>query len=419
MSGKWHLGTTPDSLPSARGFDRYFIQAGGAPPGGHFNLNGPRPGAEGAYFEDDLDRTGSPVAKDFFSSDFYTNKLIEFLDSAKEADAPFFAYLAFTAPHTPVQAPESHINLYRGHYDAGYDVVRQRRLDRMKQLGLVHKDVKTGRRAPTTIPWDQLSEEERRIHARRMEVYAAAIDNMDDNIARVLGYLRKTSQIDNTLILFMSDNGAAGFYGWQSEALSQKFQSADNSLENLGRDGSMMFYGPGWASAGSAPFYLFKRHMSEGGIRVPLILSGPGVEKKGAISHQLLTVRDIAPTLLEIADVTYPVSTYEGREIYPQTGKSFAALFSDTDSEVHDEMEVFGWELFKRRAVRIGSSKAVLLDSPFGTDQWQLFDLETDPGETRDLARDKPGKLAEMISAWNKYALENNVILSDGPLKLP
>ena len=419
MAGKWHLGKTSETLPAAKGFDRYFLQVGGGPPDGHFNLNGPKPDSKNIYIEDGIDRTGTPVSDDFFSSNFYTEKLIEYLETSKESNAPFFAYLAFSAPHIPVQSPESHINLYQGQYDEGYDVIRQRRLERMQELGLVEKNVTVSRRAPTVTPWDKLSEKERRIHARRMEIYAGAIDNLDDNVDRLLAYLRETGKFENTLILFMSDNGAAGFYGWQSEPLIKRFNNANNTLENLGRDGSMMFYGPGWGSAGSTPFYLFKRHMAEGGIRVPFIVRGPGVEHRGSISHELLTVRDVAPTLLEIAGLRYPQGVYKGREVLPQTGISFAPQLANKQSAIHYKTEVFGWELFRRRGLRKGDWKILWLDAPFGTDQWQLYNLMNDPGETNDLAKQEPNKLAEMVAAWNEYASENNVIISDGPLNLP
>jgi arylsulfatase len=276
-------------------------------------------------------------------------------------------------------------------------------------------------KAPTVELWVQLTAEEQRIQARRMEVYAGAIDNMDDNVGRLLDYLRETDQFENTLIIFMSDNGAAGFNGWQSEPLVKRFNNADNSLENIGRDGSMMFYGPGWGSAGSTPFHLFKRHMSEGGVRVPFIVSGQGVQHQGTINHEMLTVRDIAPTLLDIVGISYPVESYEGHKILPQTGKSFVKQLEQTDEQVviHPQSEVFGWELFKRRGLRKGNWKIVLQEAPFGTGQWQLYDISKDPGETKDLAQQNTDKLLEMQVAWNKYALENNVIISNEPLRFP
>ncbi len=422
MAGKWHLGVTPETLPAAEGFDRYFSQLHGGPRGSHFDLNGAKPGDTGAYFEDDVDRTATPVADDFFSSDFFTSKLIEYLDSEKEVDAPFFAYLAFSAPHIPVQAPDSYIDLYKGQYDEGYDLIRQRRFNTMQRLGLISKKVSLPvRRTPTVKPWDQLPQKEQHLSSRRMEAYAGAVDNLDDNVGRMLDYLSDTGQLENTLILFMSDNGAAGFNGWQSERLIERFNNADNSLENLGRKGSMMFYGPGWAAAGSTPFYLFKRHMTEGGLRVPFIVSGYGVEHRGLINHEVLTVRDVAPTLLEIAGISYPVGNYQGHKVLPQTGKSFAQQLQKTDQQftVHDASETFGWELFKRRGVRKGDWKAIMLEAPFGNGQWQLYDLSVDPGESQDLAEQEPEKLLEMQEAWKTYAAENNVIISNGPLRWP
>jgi arylsulfatase len=415
MAGKWHLGKTPETLPIAKGFDRSFVQIAGSPPEGHFNLNG----AKGAYFENDIDRTGSSVSDRFFSSNFYTDKLLGYLQTEQAEEAPFFAYLAFSAPHIPVQAPDSHIDLYAGQYEQGYDVIRQRRLETMQSLGLVHQGVKVGPLAPTVKPWDQLTAQEQRVQARRMEVYAGAIDNMDDNVGRVLDYLRESKQLNNTLIMFMSDNGAAGFSGWQGERGLKRFEKADNSLDNLGRDKSMMFYGPGWAAAANPPFYLFKRHMAEGGIRVPFIVSGPEVKHRGSINQEIVTVRDVAPTLLEFARVRYPDQNYEGRKIIPQTGVSLAAQLRNQQASVHSATEVFGWELFKRRAVRKGDWKVSWSEPPFGIGQWQLYDLSADPGESNDLAKLKPKKLAEMIIAWNDYASQNNVIISNSPLVFP
>ncbi|MEH6710544.1 MAG: arylsulfatase [Paraglaciecola polaris] len=421
MTGKWHLGDTPGSSPKAQGFDRYFAQMKGSPPSGHFNVNGGRKGATRAYLEDGVDRTGMPVPDDFFSSNFYTSKLIEYIDAGQQNASPFFAYLAFSAPHIPVQAPESHIDLYKGRYDKGYDVLRQRRFNKMQELGLIDKNVSLSARAPDVEPWENLTIEDQGIQSRRMEIYAGAIDNLDDNVGRLLDYLRASNQLDNTLILFMSDNGAAGFTGWQSKVLVQRYNNADNSLENLGRDGSMMFYGPGWASASSTPFYLFKRHMSEGGIRVPFIISGPGVEHHATVSREMLTIRDVAPTLLDVAGVRYPAAEFEGRKVLPQTGLSFVRKlqYPEDHTHIHQTTEVFGWELFKRRAVRKGDWKAVLQETPFGTGNWQLYDLSVDPGETHDLAQQEKEKLNEMKVAWKSYAENNNVIISNAPLRWP
>ena len=415
VTGKWHLGDAPDKLPVARGFDRSFIQTGGDPAGSHFNLDR-RPGGMGGYFEDETEVTGMPVAEGFFSSDFYTEKLIDYMRGDPEQDKPFLAYLNFTAPHIPVQAPDTHIDLYRGRYDDGYDVLRETRLAGMIEMGLFPPGTELGERAPTVTPWDALSEAARRIQARRMEVYAGAIDNMDDNIGRVIEYLKQEDLYENTVILFVSDNGAAGFFGYESGPPAERYAAADNSIENLGREGSVMFYGPGWGSAGSVPFNLFKRHAAEGGIRVPAIVSGPGVSAGGAISRSVLMVSDIAPTILELAGVEYPQGTYDGRDILPQTGKSFVPLLRDPEVVVHGDDEVLGLELWGRIAVRKGDWKLLKTEPPFRQDRWYLYNVRNDPGETTDLAGQMPEKLEEMEAAWEQFRELSNVLL---PQSLP
>ncbi|MDD9998598.1 MAG: sulfatase-like hydrolase/transferase, partial [Rhodospirillaceae bacterium] len=271
-------------------------------------------------------------------------------------------------------------------------------------------------RAPTVTPWDALSEAARRIQARRMEVYAGAIDNMDDNIGKVIEYLKRADLYENTVILFMSDNGAAGFFGYESGPPAERYAAADNSIENLGRDGSVMFYGPGWGSAGSVPFNLFKRHAAEGGIRVPAIVSGPGVSAGGAISRSVLMVSDVAPTVLELAGVEYPQGIFDGREVLPQTGKSFVPLLRDPQTVIHGDDEVLGLELWGRISVRKGDWKLLKTEPPFRQDRWYLYNVRNDPGETTDLASQIPGKLEEMEAAWEQFRERSNVLL---PQSLP
>jgi arylsulfatase len=159
--------------------------------------------------------------------------------------------------------------------------------------------------------------------------------------------------------------------------------------------------------------------MAEGGLRVPFIVSGPGVKRKGAVSHEILTVRDVAPTLLDVAGIRYPFVHYKGRKILPQSGRSFKKNLANKNTAVHSDTEAFAWELFKRRAVRKGDWKATWFERPFGLDQWQLYNLSSDPGEANDLAGLEPAKLAEMVAEWEAYVIENNVIISDSPLVFP
>jgi arylsulfatase len=418
-TGKWHLGVTPETLPIARGFDQSFIQAGGGPPS-HFNFDPYKPGEKlypdakdtGLFWENNTDMTGTPVADDFYSNNFYTDKIIEYMANDPNQEKPFLAYLAFSAPHLPVQTPETHIDLYKGVYDEGYDVLRQQRFENIRQLGLFAEDIKLADRAVTVTPWDELSDEARKIKARRMEVYAGAVDNMDDNISKVIDYLKNTDQYDNTYILFMSDNGAAGFFGWNGGSGAEVYKKHNKNMEMMGRDGSPMIYGPGWASAGSVPFHFFKRHGSEGGIRVPAIITGPGIDA-GSMSHRPVVVSDVAPTILELAGIKFPTGIYKEREILPQTGKSFSALFSDQDAMIHGDDEMIGFELWGRMGARKGDWKISWVEEPFREQRWYLHYLKDDPGETADLSHFFPEILDELLADWEVYKDKFNIIPSE------
>ncbi|KPI38366.1 Arylsulfatase [Cyphellophora attinorum] len=249
-----------------------------------------------------------------------------------------------------------------------------------------------------------------------METYAAMVQNMDTHIGRVLSYLRKTSELDNTFVLFMSDNGAEGLLMEAHPVIGENniFEHIekyyDNSLANIGNKNSYVWYGPRWASAATAPARLYKCFSSEGGIRVPLIVRYPPVtsQRPGAIDHSFATVMDIAPTLLELAGTAHPGATYRGRDVVPIRGKSWAKHLSQPDvhKEVHDEDAVHGWELFDRQAIRKGKWKALLIPPPFGPGEWQLYNLEEDPGETADLAVRHGEKLRELLVHWDEYVKE-------------
>lgn len=259
MSGKWHLGLTPETSPHARGFERSFALLPGA--ANHYGFEAPIPEEQvpgllkktrGLYSEDGQDTT---IPDDFYSSDGFTDKLLEFLDEGDDG-RPFFAYLPFSAPHWPLQAPAEIVEKYRGRYDAGPDALRQERLTRLRELGLIEGDVTPHPVVPLTAEWEALTDEERVRSARTMEVYAAMVDRMDWNVGRVLEKLEAKGVLDNTVILFLSDNGAEGA---QLEALpvfgpdlNQVIADYyDNSLENIGRGNSYVWYGPRWAQAGT------------------------------------------------------------------------------------------------------------------------------------------------------------------------
>lgn len=341
-----------------------------------------------------------------------------------QKEKPFFAYLPYSAPHWPLQAPEKDRLDYRGVYDKGPDVLRQTRLKRLKELKLIpehakpHDVIAPPVDRPLSREWSTLTKEEQQFSSRTMEVYAAMVQNMDTQIGRVLSYLRSTKELDDTLILFMSDNGAEGLLMEAYPVIKENIfdhiaKYYDNSLDNVGRGNSYVWYGPRWASAATAPSRLYKAFSSEGGIRVPMIIRYPPLtsSRSGGIDHSFSTVMDVAPTLLDLAGTKHPGAIYLSRPVVPMRGTSWVPYLSDhsTRKEIHGQDTVTGWELFDRQALRKGKWKANLIPPPFGPGKWQLYDLDADPGETEDLASQFPVKLDELVQHWDEYVKEVGV----------
>jgi arylsulfatase len=403
MAGKWHLGMKPDEIPHARGFERDFtLLVGGA---SHFdsgwNLEWQIPKAP--YTED-----GRPVKKlpkDFYSSKNYTDKTIQFIEEGRNDGKPFFAYMAFTAPHGPLQVPDDWLRRYKNRYDEGWDTIREERLARMQELGIVDKGVNTADRLFFLPRASQLAIGARKIQGRKMEIYASMVEYMDDQIGRVFDYLKEIGEYDNTVVIFFSDNGAEG-----------------NDLRGMiaGRPGTAGYmhavyaeYGPAWAQVGMTPFRLYKGWVSEGGTRSPLIVSGPGVQDAGELNKEaVLHVMDIAPTILELAGVKHP-SNFKGREIVPMQGKSWVNMLAGRTQSPRTSGDWLGWELFGNRAIRQGDWKISWLYEPIGTYDWQLFNLAEDPGEQYDLSGKFPEKKKDLIALWDEYVEMNGVIIGE------
>ncbi|EQB01957.1 hypothetical protein L288_17195 [Sphingobium quisquiliarum P25] len=411
LSGKWHLGETTTSIPAARGFARSFtlLPAGGSHYG-HGDTNRFST-VDANYQEDGVAVTQLPDG--YYSSDYFATRMIEFLDE-RPKDKPFFAYLPFTAPHWPLQAPDESITKYRGYYDDGPDVLRERRLARLKELGLCPPDV-AAHPFVGGPEWTAMTEADRAWSARSMEVYAGMVDRMDWNVGRVVDHLRASGDLDDTIVLFLSDNGAEGaiveampIYGKIIEDRVQ--QHFDNSIDNLGRPNSCIWYGPRWAQAATAPSRLHKAFTTQGGIRVVAFASGPGVTRNEGIGGAFSTAMDIPATLLDWAGIAHPGNSYEGRKVSPLRGRSMAPYLSGTAPTVHPAGAETGWELFGRRAIRRDNWKAIWLRQPEGEGAWELFDLSADPGETDDLAQREPAILAELIAAWDRYAADTGVV---------
>ena len=418
MTGKWHLGESKDTNPAARGFDKSFslVMSGS----GHFGML-PIFGPGKAKYQDD-GKVVDELPEGFYSSKFYAEKMIDYIDGNRDSDNPFFAYLAFTAPHWPLQAPEESIAKYHGQYDAGYDALHAQRLSRLQALGLVSEDVKPFPRMVTEPGWNELSESQKQVEARKMEIYAAMVGDVDTYVGKVIDYLKQIGEFENTFIFFMSDNGPEGHHlvnGW--DGLAEWVEACcDNSYENMGKADSYIWYGPNWARAGSAPSRMFKGFTAEGGIRVPAFVHFPQLPQPGVKNSQFLTVMDVMPTFLELAGTSHPGSTYRGRHTVPMQGASMLPMLNGEKTATHDPGYVMGWELFGRRAIRQDNWKILWEPGnkffepwPAGieADKWQLFDLTEDPAELVDLSIQYPDKLREMIKLWEVYAAQNNVIL--------
>jgi len=411
MVGKWHLGLEADQGPDQRGFEQSFtLLEGGA---AHFKPSRVDPTKiEQVHYRENGKAVELP--EHFYSSDFYTDKLISYLQNNQKNGKPFFAYAAFTSPHWPLQAPREYLDKYRGRFDQGYDSVRLARIERMKSLGLIAQDAQPATPLavnPKLPGWQQLSPEQQRIEARKMEIYAAMVDNLDHNIGRLLDYLRQSGQYDNTMIVFMSDNGAAG------ENHAQFYPPGphtDNSYTNLGQPGSQIDYGLRWAEVSAAPFHLFKGTTAEGGISVPAIIQMPKALRRQGVERAVARVDDLAPTFLELAGIATPNEAASTESKHPITGKSMLPMLAGKGSP-HGNESLAG-ELFGNAYYREGNLKLLGMrpQAGFGDNaqpvHWQLFDLAHDRGETTDLAVTQPETVQRLKEAWLKYATQVGVV---------
>ena len=408
MAGKWHLGSEQATIPFARGFEETFILVQGG--GSHWSDRKPQtPGREMIYR-----RNGEVVESlpgDFYSTKDYTDHLLKSFEKDHGDGQPFFAYLAFTAPHDPLHAPKAYIDKYRGMYDEGWDVLRETRLERLRALGIVPEAARAFPRLPSVAAWSDLPAEKKREYARDMEVYAAMIDYMDEQIGRIVDHLKETGEYDNTLILFFSDNGANGTvasaYPGQTEEFLETF---DNSLENRGLANSYIEPGPGWAQVSMTPGRMFKAFPAEGGIRSPCLVKVPGQPANaGSMNHSFFHVRDIMPTLLNAANVTHP-QEFDGRNVQPLQGRSVLSLFEGEAEDAYAGANEVGYELFGMKAYFEGGWKILWMPKPFGKGEWELFDIKKDPGELNDLSAEHPDRLGRMIARWEQYKTDNGVL---------
>ncbi|KAF2141487.1 uncharacterized protein K452DRAFT_351564 [Aplosporella prunicola CBS 121167] len=432
MAGKWHLGLTPERSPKARGFERSFAHLPACS-----NHYGYEPQLEAPDKIPDFmtmsyialhSEDGEYVKKlpdGWYSSNGYGDKMLQYLKERKDTndERPFFGYFPFTAPHWPLQAPKEYIAKYKGVYDDGPEALRQKRLQRLKELGMVAPDVEPHPVvADEVAAWEDLRPDEKAKSCRAMEVFAAMVECIDANVGKVVDYLRETGELDNTFVCFLSDNGAEGAayeaYPMVQGSMLQHLQKYyNNSLDNLGAGDSFIWYGPRWAQAATAPSRLYKAYTTEGGVRVPMVARFPtghqDASRAGTISDAFATVMDLAPTILDMAGIKHPAPQYRGREVVPMRGASmapFARAPASKSPRIHAEDFVAGWETCGRAAVRAGNWKIVFIPKPKGPERWQLYDLSVDPGEIHDLAEREPATLDKLVKLWDRYVLETGVV---------
>lgn len=393
MTGKWHLGSGKGDLPDGHGFDRSFaLDASGAD---NWEDKSYMPFyADAPWYED-----GKPASlpEDFYSSTFIVDKMIEYMDEG-DASTPFFAYLGFQALHIPVQAPPEFTANYLDTYRDGWEALQARRWQRAQEIGLIPAGAAQPALHPDLRKWDDLSEDQQRLFAARMAVNAGMLEAMDHHVGRLIEHLKATGNYDNTVFVITSDNGPE-----PSTAEDPRFgpwMAANGyhiGIEGIGEKGSYGFIGPEFASAASSPSYLFKFYVSEGGLRVPLIMSGPGISPGRVDAFAVVT--DVAPTLLEMADAG---PAPEGS--ISIDGRSLLPLLSGSATHVYAPDDAIGIEVSGNAALYRGPWKIVRNLQPWGDGNWRLFNLENDPGETQDLAADHPEIFEQLQADYAAYA---------------
>ena len=393
MSGKWHVNGDKVSYPWQRGFDHSLLSENGS----YFDQGDFNGGPKRPYYED-----GKPYPLEpnqYYQTDVITDHAVKYLDEAGKVDKPFFLYLAYTAPHWPLHALPEDIAKYKGKYDIGWDELRRQRFARQKQLGIVSQDAIPSTKDADIYDWARLSYDQKKLWAAKMEVFAAMVDRMDQGVGKVLDKLKALGKDKNTIIIFISDNGAP------AEDLVKWHNGATRNSGPVGTIGSFESQSKNWSYASNTPFLAFKDYMHEGGISSPFIAWYPPKIKAGTISKGTGHLIDIAPTFYELAGVTYPKKY---NNIVPNSlpGKSLVPVLYGRQPEVKRDEPIF-WERAGNRAVREGKWKLV---STYPSYNWELYDLENDRGETRNVARQNHDVVSRLSVKYFEWAKRTGVV---------
>ncbi len=402
-AGKWHLVPREDMTPAGdrthwplqKGFDRF-----------HGFLSG----WTDQYRPDlvvDNHAVPTPERPGYHFSEDIVDQAITMLEGKLDADAekPFFLYLAFGATHAPIQVPNRYIEKYKGAFDEGWDAVRERRYRRQLELGIIPSGAKLPPRNPGDPAWSDLSETERRVYARFMEAYAGFTEHTDDQIGRLIGFLKAKNQFDNTLIVLISDNGGApeaGVKGNFARSYGDRttVEEMYERLDELGGPGTQPLYPRPWAMASSAPFKYYKLWPFNGGVRTPMIVSWPARIRRTGLREQFVDVIDITPTVLDYLGIGAP-QVFNGVCQMPMHGKSLSGVFDDPGAPAPRDTQFF--ELWGSRGIYHKGWKAVAFHTPgtdFEADHWELYNVAVDFTETADLASQHPERLSELRDLW-------------------
>jgi len=416
MVGKWHMGKAPDQIPAARGFERDFSLLDGA--GSYWDMTNFTAASPKSVFTED-GRYLTRLPKHYYATKTYTDKLIGYIEANRHDGKPFFAYVAHQAPHDPFQLPKEWRGHHVGEYDKGWDAVRQARLKKEIELGIMPAGTQLSERMWFVPDPILLAPASRAFLGRKMELYAGMVETIDHHTGRLIEYLKQIGEYDNTIFIVFGDNGAegtdlfamiAGGAGTRDNLFAAG-KWAQTDFNAWGDPGSYVGYGPMWAQVSMTPFSQYKGWTAEGGIRNALIVSGPIVKRpKGSINNGLMHVADLMPTLLEVAGASYP-KTNNGQELHPLLGKSWVPMLVGREESPRTEQDYLAWEVFGNRAVRQGEWKIRWEYKPFGKGDWELFNLANDPVERKDLAADQPEKLKELLAVWEAYVKANNVVV--------
>ncbi|OUU79835.1 MAG: hypothetical protein CBC38_03500 [Gammaproteobacteria bacterium TMED78] len=412
-AGKWDLGARVGHNPATRGFDRSFVNSGAS--NSHFK--------EEIYqypflYQDDGELlANADLPEDFYATEYYTDRMIDYISSSSD-DSPWFAYVPYTAPHWPLGLPDDWLDRYDGRYDEGYEVLKQERFERALELGVVPPGGSLDNYKPTAAAWDSLTTETQVRHIRAQEIYAGMVEYMDMSAGRIIDLLHESGEIDNTVIMFVSDHGASAAghaldpENPQGRNATGGWKIFDNSIENFGRPGSFIDHGNGFGEAATVPFKFFKSRFTEGGTRAVGFIYFPKLIDPG-VTNELMGMVDILPSFVDIAESKHPgAGYYKDREINDILGYSFWPYITGQAEYVRSSDQSIGWVSSRNNsgAYIKGNYKIIKETAPdldannlhtdWTLDAWKLFDLSVDPGEHFDLASENPDLLNQLVEEW-------------------